>query len=206
MRITSHPDVVEIIQQRGTGITIADLAGIIWEETGKRASEYQLRSYCRENGIEYKGNSKTPDEVKEYIYQNGERSASVLGEEIKDKFGLDINVSTIASLRSRAGMTMEALNARPCEWCGKMFVPIRLNGKYCSTSCRDKKNLTNFYNKEEKTIPSQKMEEKRFAVSEISEKASEAGMSYGQYVAATEFKIKINFPPWVRKTVRKGMM
>lgn len=75
---------------------------------------------------------------------------------------------------------------RKCAYCGKPFIAIRANAKYCSLKCRDDQQKINqsvwhkAHNNAKKNGHKTRESE---ALNDKIRSAREAGMSYGKYVA-----------------------
>lgn len=76
---------------------------------------------------------------------------------------------------------------KTCRQCGKKFVPPHINNVYCSDTC--KKAHYREYQKEYQKGVRQREKEGRHilprsrSLTEVSRRAKERGMTYGQYIA-----------------------
>ena len=77
---------------------------------------------------------------------------------------------------------------RICAICGKTYVSVQYNAKYCSDECKDegrrRKNKENRdEKKKDKNAVRKENANKRKTIVNIAAEAKKAGMSYGLYVA-----------------------
>lgn len=69
---------------------------------------------------------------------------------------------------------------RNCAVCGKMYVAIRANQRYCGSECR----YIGLQRLEaEKRASKRKKKKKKASIVDVAVDAKKAGMSYGEYVA-----------------------
>ena len=80
-----------------------------------------------------------------------------------------------------------------CPVCGKEFNKWKGGRVYCSDKCRNMYHAKrhNEMFKKEPEVKKKKKVKKGKTISQISAEAREAGMTYGQYVAAMEFAKKV---------------
>jgi len=77
---------------------------------------------------------------------------------------------------------------RKCVVCGKTYIAIRYNSKYCSDSCydtglREKERIRDREKRKKEEAERQKKADNRKSISDYTAAARAAGLSYGQYVA-----------------------
>lgn len=80
------------------------------------------------------------------------------------------------------------MNEKECVICGKLFQPRRVTTICCSEVCtRERNKVLNRWNKRMKTKRLKEAKSKRkLTLTEISILATQAGMTYGEYIARTE--------------------
>ena len=77
-------------------------------------------------------------------------------------------------------------DTRKCAICGKEFMTIVYNSKYCSDACKEEGrriNQKDYWERQHANKGAEKREKKPVPLWKIDAKAKEMGLSYGQYVA-----------------------
>ena len=80
---------------------------------------------------------------------------------------------------------------RNCDWCKKEYLASNRNSKYCCIDCKNsnRKERSNILSRQRYEKQKRNMKTRNNnMLTEISKKAREAGMSYGQYVAKNFLK------------------
>lgn len=129
------------------------------------------------------------DEKTSYIIKDYESSKKMI-RIIRDDESIEISIMSIPNYKERfiPDIFEELMQIRldifgkPCRNCGKLFVGAG-NTQFCSKECAKigKKRAT--YKRAGKTYRPKKKEKRKSLIDEITLKASEQGMSYGQLKA-----------------------
>lgn len=69
---------------------------------------------------------------------------------------------------------------RTCDMCGKEFVAIRGNQRYCSAKCREKARAANI---KKYQVPTKTSKKPALSIAQINELARAEGLNYGAYCA-----------------------
>lgn len=79
------------------------------------------------------------------------------------------------------------LDAKYCKWCGKV-ITVKGRSSYCSNECRMLADADKRKNNSKKVKARLEEEKEKNSLEAIVKKATECGLTYGQYVAKLEAK------------------
>lgn len=107
------------------------------------------------------------------------------------KQGLSVEIAFTAPVRGGAPIVPEEVRLK-CVWCGKEFFSDNRQKKYCSEECllcamrkRRNENAKLARRLEKEAMQPPVKEEPSIGLREMVNRALEAGMSYGKYVASS---------------------